>query len=54
MGHYKSCHGKYGAVEFLQSHDILDEVQYKQWVTTDRTTLLTTTQPRDEYIKAIT
>ena len=50
MGHCKSCPGKDGAVEFLQSHDIPDEVQYKQWVTTDRTTLLTITQPRDEYI----
>ena len=50
MGYYKQCPGKCAITEYLHSIDIPEEVQYMQWVTTDRTALLKVSQSVNEYI----
>ena len=41
MGYCKQCPGKQGVLNFLNAlDDIPDEVDYMQWVSTDRTSLI--------------
>jgi len=50
MGNCSDCPCKDGCVEFLQSHDDLNEVRYQQWVSVDRTEHVTLVDTRDSYI----
>ena len=53
MGYCKQCPGKCAITEYLHSIDIPEEVQYMQWVTTDRTALLKVSQSVNEYIDSL-
>ena len=54
MGCCKECPGKEALVEFLSSvGDIPDEIEYMQWISTDRTTLVHTKQNTNEYIETL-
>ena len=54
MGQCKDCPRRQGLEDYLnQSEDLQDteEITYKQWVSTDRTKLITIVEPKDDFIK---
>ena len=54
MGQCKECPGQNGLVDFLNQCDELievEEVTYKQWVSTDRTQLVTITESKEDFIE---
>ena len=51
----KFCPGILGLKEHLHAlmdNNMIDTVQYKQWVSTDRSTLETITKPADEFVES--
>ena len=54
MGQCKECPGRQGVIDFLSNSDDLvdmEEVTYRQWVSVDRTKLVTILEPKDEFIE---
>lgn len=54
MGQCKDCPGKQGLVDYLNECDDLkdrDEISYQQWISTDRTALVTITETKDDFIE---
>ena len=54
MGQCKECPGQNGLVDFLNQCDELIDVEeetYKQWVSTDRTQLVTITESKEDFIE---
>ena len=54
MGQCKECPGQNGLVDFLNQCDELIDVEeetYKQWVSTDRTQLVTITESKENFIE---
>ena len=54
MGQCKECPGQHGLVDFHNQCDELievEEVTYKQWVSTDRTQLVTITESKEDFIE---
>ena len=54
MGHCKDCPGQEGLMDYLNECDDLseiDEVSYLQWVSTDRTKLVTITESKADFVE---
>jgi hypothetical protein len=54
MGHCKDCPGRDGLMDYLnicEELDDIDEVSYLQWVSTDRTKLVTVTESKADFIE---
>ena len=52
----KSCPGKEGVVNLLRSLEELDlsqDITYRQWMTTDRCTLLTVTKSVESFVESL-
>ena len=53
MGHCKDCPGQQGLTDYLNKCDELsdvEEVSYLQWISTDRTKLITITESKADFI----
>ncbi|KAK6191101.1 hypothetical protein SNE40_002846 [Patella caerulea] len=53
MGYYKKCSGRNGIVMYLNQCEELSEIEdngYKQWISTDRTKLMSITEPKEDFI----
>ena len=51
---HNECPGQNGLVDFLNQYDELidvEEVTYKQWVSTDRTQVVTITESKEDFIE---
>ena len=54
MGQCKECPGRQGLIDYLGHCDELsdvEEITYKQWVSTDRTILITVVESQDDFIE---